>query len=129
VAGARRYQGPPAGHPANHDHHLQLDSLYRLTSATYTGAISATFFYQYDAVGNMRAYTETVGITASTRVIRTFSTSYLHPNIHAVSYSGRPPFALSYPLSFCLLPLATAASPKAAFHVGSNRPGLPSSPS
>src|SRR5690606_2206220 len=45
--------------------------LYRLTGATYSGAIMATFTYDYDPVSNMTAYTETVG-TESTRVIRTF---------------------------------------------------------
>jgi RHS repeat-associated protein/uncharacterized repeat protein (TIGR01451 family) len=38
------------------------DPLNRLTGATYTGAITASFSYAYDAVGNMLAYTETVGL-------------------------------------------------------------------
>ncbi|VAW32536.1 hypothetical protein MNBD_CHLOROFLEXI01-522, partial [hydrothermal vent metagenome] len=41
------------------------DPLYRLTSATYTGDITATYSYVYDAVGNMSAYTETVGTETS----------------------------------------------------------------
>ena len=47
------------------------DPLYRLTNATYTGDITATYSYVYDAVGNMSAYTETVGTESST-VNRTF---------------------------------------------------------
>src|SRR5690606_5667822 len=47
------------------------DALYRLTGATYSGAIMATFTYDYDPVSNMTAYTETVG-TESTHVVRTF---------------------------------------------------------
>ncbi|MCP4937255.1 MAG: hypothetical protein GY927_24370, partial [bacterium] len=31
------------------------DPLYRLTEATYTGDIAATYLYSYDPVGNMRA--------------------------------------------------------------------------
>ncbi len=54
----------------------QYDDLYRLLSATYTGAISASYEYEYDAVGNMLAYTDTVntesgGIT-TTRVTRSY---------------------------------------------------------
>jgi RHS repeat-associated protein len=37
----------------------EYDDLYRLTGADYTGHISATYRYQYDPVGNMKAYTET----------------------------------------------------------------------
>jgi YD repeat-containing protein len=48
------------------------DPLYRLTGAVYTGAITATYDYVYDAVGNMTAYTETVG-AETTSVNRTFN--------------------------------------------------------
>jgi RHS repeat-associated protein len=47
------------------------DPLYRLIGASYTGAISATFAYDYDKVGNMRAFTET--ITSTTSVERFFN--------------------------------------------------------
>ncbi|HSM57843.1 MAG TPA: RHS repeat-associated core domain-containing protein [Candidatus Sulfomarinibacteraceae bacterium] len=47
------------------------DALYRLTNAVYTGAITATFAYDYDPVGNMTAFTETVG-TETTSASRTF---------------------------------------------------------
>ena len=47
------------------------DPLYRLTNASYTGGITAAYSYIYDAVGNMTAYTETVG-TNTTSVTRTF---------------------------------------------------------
>jgi RHS repeat-associated protein len=50
----------------------QYDPLYRLTGAVYTGAITATYAYVYDAAGNMTAYTETVGMT-TTAVGRTFN--------------------------------------------------------
>ncbi|MCZ7670551.1 MAG: hypothetical protein M5U34_27065 [Chloroflexi bacterium] len=36
------------------------DPLYRLTGADYSGDISASYAYAYDAVGNMAAYTETL---------------------------------------------------------------------
>jgi RHS repeat-associated protein len=49
----------------------QYDPLYRLVQATYSGAITAVYQYGYDAVGNMTAYTETVGAVTS-RVSRTF---------------------------------------------------------
>ena len=49
----------------------EYDPLYRLTAANYTGAITATYGYAYDAVGNMTAYTETVG-AETTSVSRTF---------------------------------------------------------
>jgi YD repeat-containing protein len=49
----------------------EYDPLYRLTGAAYTGAITATFAYLYDAVGNMTAYTETIG-TETTSVVRKF---------------------------------------------------------
>lgn len=49
----------------------QYDSLSRLTTATYTGVVSAAYTHAYDAVGNMTAYTETVGIT-TTIVTRAF---------------------------------------------------------
>jgi RHS repeat-associated protein len=51
--------------------HYDYDGLYRLTEAAYTGAISATYQYHYDAVGNMDAYTET--ITSTTSVERFFN--------------------------------------------------------
>ncbi|MCP5098543.1 MAG: RHS repeat-associated core domain-containing protein, partial [Chloroflexi bacterium] len=72
----------------------EYDPLYRLTEATYTGDIAATYLYSYDPVGNMRAYTETVD-AQTTRVIRYFddanrlqtstdvevgTTSYLYDN-------------------------------------------------
>jgi RHS repeat-associated protein len=41
------------------------DPLYRLTEATYSGAITAGYSYVYDAVGNMSAYTETIGADSS----------------------------------------------------------------
>ena len=47
------------------------DGLYRLTGADYTGAIRATYAYVYDSVGNMTAFTETVG-AETTHVSRTF---------------------------------------------------------
>ena len=47
------------------------DPLYRLTDAAYTGAITATFTYVYDSVGNMTAFTETVD-AQTTIVTRTF---------------------------------------------------------
>jgi YD repeat-containing protein len=49
----------------------EYDPLYRLTGAAYTGAITATFTYLYDAVGNMTAYTETIG-AETTSVVRKF---------------------------------------------------------
>ena len=49
----------------------QYDDLYRLTDATYSGAITATFVYVYDFVGNMTAFTETVD-AQTTSVIRSF---------------------------------------------------------
>jgi len=72
----------------------QYDDLYRLTTAVYAGNITATFRYAYDPVGNMTAYTQTVGVDM-TRVGRTFdnanrpqtsfdytpgTTSYLYDN-------------------------------------------------
>ncbi|MCP4427818.1 MAG: hypothetical protein GY803_25325, partial [Chloroflexi bacterium] len=48
------------------------DPLYRLTEAVYTDDIAATHSYVYDAVGNMTAYTDTVG-TETTSVSRTFN--------------------------------------------------------
>ncbi len=48
------------------------DPLYRLTAATYSGDLAADYSYVYDTVGNMTAYTETVGIT-TTVVNRTFN--------------------------------------------------------
>jgi RHS repeat-associated protein len=42
------------------------DPLYRLTEAAYTGAITATYGYQLDAVGNRLAYTATLTTTQVT---------------------------------------------------------------
>ncbi|MGH2538250.1 MAG: RHS repeat-associated core domain-containing protein, partial [Candidatus Promineifilaceae bacterium] len=42
------------------------DDLYRLTGASYTGAISAAFGYAYDPAGNMTAVTETITATVVT---------------------------------------------------------------
>jgi YD repeat-containing protein len=39
----------------------EYDPLHRLTAATYSGAITAAYTYLYDAVGNMTAFTETIG--------------------------------------------------------------------
>ena len=47
------------------------DGLYRLTEANYSGAVIATYDYIYDQVGNMTAYTDTVGVTV-THVTRAF---------------------------------------------------------
>ncbi|MBP8059870.1 MAG: hypothetical protein KA314_28865 [Chloroflexi bacterium] len=47
------------------------DPLYRLVEADYSGNITAHYQYVYDAVGNMRDYTETVGIEL-VRVRRNF---------------------------------------------------------
>src|SRR5690606_33269786 len=60
----------PAG-LRHHIIHYTYDDLYRLTEAIYSGSITATFAYDHDSVGNMTAYTETVG-TESTHVVRTF---------------------------------------------------------
>jgi YD repeat-containing protein len=49
----------------------EYDPIYRVTGAAYTGAITATFTYLYDVVGNMTAYTETIG-TETTNVVRAF---------------------------------------------------------
>ncbi|HFE65687.1 MAG TPA: RHS repeat protein, partial [Chloroflexi bacterium] len=50
----------------------EYDPLYRLTNASYTGSVTATYNYVYDSVGNMTAYTETVGAN-TTSVNRTFN--------------------------------------------------------
>lgn len=50
------------------------DDLYRLTDAVYSGAITATYQYAYDEVGNMTTYTETEG-TQTTHVERTFDSA------------------------------------------------------
>ncbi len=46
------------------------DKLYRLTDTEYSGGISASYEYEYDKVGNMVAYTDTVAAqtTIHTRV-------------------------------------------------------------
>lgn len=49
----------------------QYDALYRLSDAVYTGAITATFAYDYDPVGNMTAFTETVDVQ-TTSITRSF---------------------------------------------------------
>lgn len=74
--------------------YYEYDGLYRLQSAVYSGTITATYLYAYDAVGNMTAYTETVGVD-TVRVQRYFddanrlqasfdlavgTTSYLYDN-------------------------------------------------
>ena len=55
----------------------EYDPLQRLTSATYSRDISATFKYTYDPVGNMTAYTETLETAAgevdTRRVTRYFN--------------------------------------------------------
>ncbi|MCK5920960.1 MAG: RHS repeat protein, partial [Methylococcales bacterium] len=48
----------------------QYDALYRLTQATYTGTITATYTYGYDAVGNRMAYSNT--LTQTTPITYTF---------------------------------------------------------
>ncbi|MCL4872180.1 MAG: hypothetical protein KJ063_24745 [Anaerolineae bacterium] len=48
------------------------DPLYRLTSAVYSGNLTAEYIYAYDLVGNMVAYTETIGTTTITAT-RTFN--------------------------------------------------------
>ncbi|MCA9947737.1 MAG: hypothetical protein KC449_29855, partial [Anaerolineales bacterium] len=48
------------------------DPLYRLRTAIYTGAITATYHYVYDGVGNMTAYTEQVN-GQTTAVSRSFN--------------------------------------------------------
>jgi RHS repeat-associated protein len=54
--------------------HIQYDydPLNRLVSAVYSGDLSASYSYTYDAVGNMTAYVETVGAETSS-VNRTFN--------------------------------------------------------
>jgi RHS repeat-associated protein len=42
------------------------DPLYRLAGAVYTGAITGTYSYAYDAVGNRSAYTRTITSTQVT---------------------------------------------------------------
>jgi RHS repeat-associated protein len=48
------------------------DPLYRLTGASYSGDIEAGYSYVYDSVGNMTAYTETIGAETSS-ASRTFN--------------------------------------------------------
>jgi RHS repeat-associated protein len=50
----------------------EYDPLYRLTGAVYTVAITATYVYTYDAVGNMSEYVETIAEDTSS-VNRTFN--------------------------------------------------------
>ena len=45
---------------SRHTIDYEYDDLYRLTNATYTGDVNASYVYEYDRVGNMAAYTETV---------------------------------------------------------------------
>ena len=54
--------------------HYTYDALYRLTEAAHTGDIAANYDYVYDPVGNMLAYTATVG--SNTRIVtQTFNTA------------------------------------------------------
>jgi YD repeat-containing protein len=48
------------------------DDLYRLTGAVYTGSITATYVYTYDAAGNMSQYVETIP-EATSIISRTFN--------------------------------------------------------
>ncbi|MCI0396844.1 MAG: PKD domain-containing protein [Chloroflexi bacterium] len=48
------------------------DPLYRLVEADYNGTLNANHQYQYDPVGNMTFFTETVGVE-TTRVERSFN--------------------------------------------------------
>ncbi|MCP4424980.1 MAG: hypothetical protein GY803_10840, partial [Chloroflexi bacterium] len=50
----------------------EYDPLYRLTKADYSGGVQASYDYVYDAVGNMTAFTETVGLQ-TTAVTRQFN--------------------------------------------------------
>lgn len=60
--------GPnPAGEYQTTVIHYTYDDLYRLTEAVYTGDITAGYDYVYDPVGNMLAYTATVG--SNTRIV------------------------------------------------------------
>ena len=60
------------------------DPLYRLTEANYTGAITATYGYAYDAVGNMTAFTKTIG--AETEAFeRSFDQANQLQNTYSVS--------------------------------------------
>jgi RHS repeat-associated protein len=52
--------------------HYDYDRLYRLTEAVYSGDIEAGYSYVYDSVGNMTAYTETIG-TETSSASRTFN--------------------------------------------------------
>jgi YD repeat-containing protein len=59
-------------HGANLDDGLQTtviqynyDPLYRLTQATYSGILSGTYAYEYDAVGNRLAYNTNITTTQS----------------------------------------------------------------
>jgi RHS repeat-associated protein len=61
----------------------EYDPLYRLTEATYSGDITATYSYIYDEVGNITAYTETID-GQTTAVTRTFDAG----NRLEISYSG-----------------------------------------
>ena len=48
------------------------DDVYRLTEAVYTGSITATYVYTYDAAGNMTSYVETIAEDTAS-VSRTFN--------------------------------------------------------
>ena len=52
---------------SSHTIDYTYDDLYRLTSATYSGDVNTAYEYEYDLVGNMAAYTETVD--ATTKVV------------------------------------------------------------
>lgn len=56
----------------NTDIQYTYDPLYRLTTAAYSGHISADYRYTYDEAGNMTAYTEQVN-GQTTSVSRTFN--------------------------------------------------------
>lgn len=53
--------------PSEHIIYYDYDPVYRLTGATYTGMITATYAYVYDPAGNMTVFTETVGVTTTWR--------------------------------------------------------------
>jgi RHS repeat-associated protein len=80
------------------------DPLYRLTDANYTGVITASYAYDYDAVGNMTAYTETVE-GQTTQVGRTFDAA----NQLLTSYDGSETTDYSYDNNGNLLAVTQAA--------------------
>jgi YD repeat-containing protein len=88
----------------------QYDALYRLTDAAYTGDITATFAYDYDPVGNMTAFTETVE-AQTTSVSRTFDAA--NRLEYAVDATGTTTYTFDANgnLIELLLPGATGANP------------------